>query len=128
MQLASQLSMMTVFFFGTTIPIEAYAFFVGSLNSDGFIYYLTFSYQFRFFRNTLYMLEIALIKFMTIVVFKQVLPLEEDFFACFLFLANITVGFVFGLVYTLTSEVSGFRMELKGLTRFTAPFSPIDTG
>ncbi len=67
--------------------------------------------------------EYLMIKFMSVVIFKRVAPILDDFFAVFLFLLNLSLSLFFSLINCHTVGNHQAQMRIQGLPLDLADFS-----
>ena len=98
---------------------------IGPVNN--YIYWIWCSIQeYHFFGIVLIGIEIYTFKFLTIVVYKKMLPILDDFMAMFLVATNMVVGYFLGIV-SLYSQFNHFsETRFVGWPSELADLSPID--
>ncbi len=86
---------------------------------------LLFIYPLRFVFHTLGGIEYMVNKYITIVITKRVLPIVDDFFATYFFVANMGIGFILTIVYNFTQDAYEVEAALGGWPKYIAMKSPI---
>ncbi len=91
--------------------------------------FLLFVYPFiqrlSFFVCLSFAFEIFLLKYLAVVKFKRVLPLNEDFFAFFILLSNLTLACILSIISWYSQFGSNYMVKFAGWPQYLANRSPI---
>ncbi len=93
-------------------------YILGSIDSDLVFWIWFFSFFLRYYGGALYTVEYFAVKFVSIVVMKQMLPIDDDFFSKFLMVANMSVAFVLSMTLGFSHFSETKHLMLRGLPEF----------
>ncbi len=126
MQLISQMCVNLMVYYWICTPFNIWRMTASPVSGPGFWLLLLASYATVYFIY-LSALEYLLIKFLTNVVFKRVLPLMDDFFAAFFLATNICLGLNLGFLELYTEEASKIELRYGGLPVSMSMTTPIQS-
>ncbi len=116
-QLLSQLFTITVLAYWVIIPVRIIRLLTGPLNLV--LYWIwAFSLNCFIYSANLYIAEYFLMKFISIVVKKQVLPFLEDFFGFFLAVFNFVISVWLLVISSFTQDFAIEQFKARGLPDF----------
>ncbi len=78
-----------------------------------------------FFHGLSINIAIMFYRFLSIVVYKKVLPIVDDFAAMFVFFACLTFGFVMGFINGYTESVSYMDAQFVGQPSYVMSSTPL---
>ena len=109
-KLVSQIAILTLIHYWCVILLLMWRIFVSPVTDFFWWFWYSLSTCYAFACG-LTLAEYLLIKYMSTVILKRMLPILDDFFATFLATGNLAFGLVFGFANCYTEE--GFLAEMR---------------
>ncbi len=121
-QIFSQLFSLTIICYWIFIPFRTWRFLISPFNSLFYwIWIVTLSIY--IYSVLLYIVEYSIIKFIVVVVKKQVLPLMDDFFIVFFFGFNKVMSLWMLMISSFTIGLNKERLKVLGIPEFLQDMS-----
>ena len=108
-----------------TLPVAFWRIIIGPVEASKI--YWTWCFIINFYTYALFLPggEHAAIKFVSVVILKRMLPLQDDFFSTFLLLFNMVISVVFSCVNCYTIGPQKARRRYQGLPMDLAEHTPM---
>ncbi len=123
--MTSQFSCMILICNWIQLPVRAFRLIMGPIHSGIIFWPWMFSLRAFFFGIIVYGTEFLLMRFISIVVLKRMLPVLEDFFSIFICASNIAIVSMLSLINCFSYRACMQQSQMAGLPSFLHSYSPI---